>query len=57
MMSQTLQASALQIRTIKSPEIYSPLASFAKVEEDAPTAKRKSVFVMSRSIRSFQSFL
>jgi len=37
--------------------MYSPLANFAKVDEDAPTAKRKSVLVMSLSINSFQSFL
>ena len=56
-MSPTLQSSASQIRDIKSPDTNSPCASFENVDDEAPMARRRSVFVMSLSIRSFQSFL
>ena len=56
-MSPTLHFSALQILAVKSPDINSPLASLANVDDEAPIARRRSFFVMSLSISSFQSFL
>ena len=57
MMSPTLQWSSLHMRAVRSPEMNSPLANLAKVDEDAPIARRRSVFVMSLSISCFHSFL
>ena len=45
------------MRAVRSPEMNSPLANLAKVDEDAPIARRRSVFVMSLSISCFHSFL
>ena len=56
-MSPTLHCSALHILAVNSPEMNSPRDNLAKVDEDAPIARRRSFFVMSLSISSFQSFL
>ena len=57
MMSPMLQSRALQIFFRTSIETFSFLPSFAKAMVLIPAFKRKSVFDISRSIKSFQSFL
>ena len=57
MMSPMLQSRALQIFFKTSIETFSFLPSFAKAMVLIPAFKRKSVFDISRSIKSFQSFL
>ena len=51
------QFSRLQIFIITAIETSSPLVIFAIVADDTPIAFRKSVLVISLSIRIFQSFL